>query len=276
VDREAKLTAINGSSGINFEKMKNALLGKSVLITRPRESVEIHDDLAEKLRAAGAELLFQPAIAISDPPDWQPVDETIARIREFDWLVFSSSNGVRYFFERLHRNSRETSEIAAVKIAAIGPSTAQELEKYGYHAAMVPQEYRAESLAESLVGDASGCRFLLIRASRGREVLAERLSAAGARVEQVVAYTSSDIETPDAAISARLAAGEIDWITVSSSSIARALVGLFGENLRRAKLASISPVTSVALREQGFEPAAEAGEFTSAGLAEAILRQAGV
>jgi uroporphyrinogen III methyltransferase/synthase len=276
VDREAKLTAINGSSGINFEKMKNALLGKSVLITRPRESVEIHDDLAEKLRAAGAELLFQPAIAISDPPDWQPVDEAMARIREFDWLVFSSSNGVRYFFERLLRNSRETSEIAAVKIAAIGPSTAQELEKYGYHAAMVPQEYRAESLAESLVGDASGCRFLLIRASRGREVLAERLSAAGAIVEQVVAYTSSDIETPDAAISARLAAGEIDWITVSSSSIARALVGLFGENLRRAKLASISPVTSAALREQGFEPAAEAGEFTSAGLAEAILRQAGV
>jgi uroporphyrinogen III methyltransferase/synthase len=256
--------------------MKNALLGKSVLITRPRESVEIHDDLAEKLRVAGAEVLFQPAIAISAPPDWQPLDEATARIGEFDWLVFSSNNGVRYFFERLRHNGRDLVEITPVKIAAIGPSTAQELEKFGYHAAMVPQEYRAEALAESLVGDASGRRFLLIRASRGREVLAERLSAAGAIVEQVVAYTSSDIETPDAAIFARLAAGDIDWITVSSSSIARALVGLFGENLRRAKLASISPVTTAALQEQGFEPAAEAGEFTSAGLAEAILRQAGV
>jgi uroporphyrinogen III methyltransferase/synthase len=145
------------------------------------------------------------------------------------------------------------------------------LGNYHLQANLTPSEFRAEALADALAAEAAGRRFLLIRASRGREVLAEQLIAAGASVEQAVAYASSDVEQPDEAISARLAAGNIDWITVSSSSIARSLARLFGENLRRAKLASISPVTSATLGELGFEPAAEAKEFTAGGLAEAIL-----
>jgi len=109
-------------------------------------------------------------------------------------------------------------------------------------------EFRAESLAESLAGEALGKHFLLVRASRGREVLVEQLKAAGAIVEQVVAYTSGDVERPDPEIEKMLAAGRIDWITVTSSSIARSLVSLFGEKLRQSKLASISPVTSAALK----------------------------
>ena len=117
----------------------------------------------------------------------------------------------------------------------------------------------------------TGKRFLLARASRGREVLAERLTAAGAQVEQIVVYTSTDVERPEAEIAAMLRAGRIGWITVTSSAIARSLARLFGDDLRRAKLASISPITSGVLRELGYQPAAEAAEYTLAGLAAAIV-----
>jgi uroporphyrinogen III methyltransferase/synthase len=132
------------------------------------------------------------------------------------------------------------------KLATIGPATADELLRHHLKADLVPAEFRAESLAQALCDKAAGKRFLLVRASRGREILARQLNAAGAIVEQVVAYTSSDVSAPDPHIAAMLAAGGIDWITVTSSSIARSLVNLFGDKLRQAKLASISPVTTSA------------------------------
>jgi uroporphyrinogen III methyltransferase/synthase len=135
---------------------------------------------------------------------------------------------------------------------------------------LVPDEFRAEALAAALSTHTTGKRVLLVRASRGRETLAEDLRSAGARVGQVVVYTSRDVEQADAGISAALAAGKIDWVTVSSSAIARSLAKLFGDALRNTKLASISPITSGVLRELGFEPAVEATEYTMAGLAEAI------
>jgi uroporphyrinogen III methyltransferase/synthase len=152
----------------------------------------------------------------------------------------------------------------------MGPGTAEELIRYGHQADLVPEQFRAESLAEALASQAAGKRFLLARASRGREVLAERLAAAGGIVEQVVVYTSTDVERPSAEAAALLHAGKVDWITVTSSAIARSLARLFSDELRRAKLASISPVTSGTLRELGYEPAAEAAEYTLAGLTAAI------
>src|SRR5690606_20639988 len=128
-----------------------------------------------------------------------------------------------------------------------------------------------EGLAEELAQDAAGKRFLLIRASRGREVLAETLTAAGGEVEQIICYESRDVTAPALEIAGQLAAGHIDWITVTSSAIARSLVALFGEDLRRAKLVSISPITSATLRELGHEPAAEAETYTMEGLVAALL-----
>jgi len=243
------------------------LAGQRVMVTRPGGE---DDALCNQLRELGAEVLAQPVMRISDPPDWRPVDEVLARLKEFDWIVFSSVNGVRYFLGRLFKNGGDASRLSGIRLAAIGRATADELLRHHLRADLVPPEFRAESLAESLVGEASGKRFLLIRASRGREVLAEQLAAAGAKVEQVVAYTSSDIDRPDSDIAAMLAAGGIDWITVTSSSIARSLVALFGDKLRQSKLASISPVTSATLRELGYGATVEAAEYTMPGLAAAI------
>jgi uroporphyrinogen III methyltransferase / synthase len=263
------------------------LLGVRVMVTRPVNEADGPDPLAERLQVLGAEVIVQPAIRISPPDDWRPVDEALARLQEYDWLVFSSANGVRYLFDRLQdrhasiqsgaRASRpplfeagETPAVRFPKLAAMGPGTADELERYGHRADLVPEQFRAESLADALANHAVGRRFLLARASRGREVLAERLAAAGAVVEQVVVYTSTDVEHPSAEAAALLHDGKIDWITITSSAIARSLARLFSGELRRAKLASISPITSDTLRELGYEPTAEAAEYTLAGLTAAI------
>jgi len=157
-------------------------------------------------------------------------------------------------------------------LAAIGPGTAEALAAFHLRADLVPDEYRAESLAAALAADARDKRFLLARASRGREVLAEQLRAAGATVDQLVVYSSTDVASADEGIKQRLAAGGINWVTVTSSAIARSLVAMFGQELRKARLASISPVTSATLRELGCEPDVEAQTYTMAGVVEAILQ----
>ena len=240
------------------------LSGLRVMVTRPADP---HDPLVTRLNALGAEVILQPAVRIEPPTDWRPVDAVLARLDEFDWLVFSSANGVRSFCDRLQKQKIGPPR---AKLAAIGPGTADELVRYSLHADLVPDAFRAEALAEALTKEAQGRRFLLLRASRGREILAERLLAAGAAVERVVVYASVDVKQPEAAVAALLCEGRINWTTVTSSAIARSLVKLFGDDLRRTCLASISPLTSGTLRELGFEPAAEAAEYTMEGLVSAI------
>jgi uroporphyrinogen III methyltransferase / synthase len=245
------------------------LSGRRVLLTRPREQT---DAVWRRLDALGAEVLLQAAIRIGPPLDWRPADEALRDLEQFDWLVFSSANGVRFLLDRLFDQGGDLRRLGSTRIAAIGSGTAEELVRYRLRADRVPPQFRAESLAESLAVEAAGKRFLLARASRGREVLAEQLSAAGGLITQVVVYTSTDVDTPDPEVTAALVEGRIDWITVTSSAIARSLASLWGGELRRARLVSISPITSATLRELGFEPAAEAAEYTMDGVVEAILR----
>jgi uroporphyrinogen III methyltransferase/synthase len=246
---------------------KRPLFGQTILITRP---IHQADELARPLAELGAEVALQPAIEIRPVADPLPIDRGLERLEQFDWLVFSSANGVRHFFDRLPTIGRDLRLLGKIRIAAMGPGTAKELSHYYLTADVVPDEFRAESLALSLAGKAAGKRFLLIRASRGREHLAEELTKAGGIVEQVVVYESTDVIAPDPQIATRMAAGQIDWTTVTSSAIARSLARLFGDSLRQTKLVSISPVTSATLRELAFEPAAEAKEYTMAGMVAAI------
>jgi uroporphyrinogen III methyltransferase/synthase len=258
------------------------LFGKRILITRPRRQAGKLWDLLSDL---GAHCLIQPAIEIEPPADWSAVDDVLSRLGEFNWLVFSSANGVEFFFRRLLETNRDLRALGHTNLAAIGPGTADALRQYNLKADLQPEEYRAESLAKSLLTQLQAAnvqattsdskntghsRLLLIRASRGREVLAETLTAAGFAVDQLVVYQSIDVPSSDPDIAAMLKQGQIDWITVTSSAIARSLARMFCEDLHRAKLASISPVTSETLRELGYEPAAEARKYTMEGIVEAI------
>ena len=248
---------------------RRPLFGQCVMVTRPAEQI---GTVADQLSELGAEVIVQPAIRISDPPDWQPVDDALERLESYNWLVFSSVNGVRYLLRRLIAGRADVRRLSGVRLAAIGPGTADALAEFHLKADLVPLEFRAESLASALAADARGKRFLLARASRGREVLAEQLRSAGALVDQVVVYSSSDVTSADEDAKQRLAAGGIDWVLVTSSAIARSLVAMFGADLRKSRLASISPVTSATLRELGYEPASEAQSYTMTGVIEAILR----
>jgi uroporphyrinogen III methyltransferase/synthase len=245
------------------------LFGTRVLVTRPREQASA---LCRQLSQWGAEVITQPAIVIGEPADWAPVDAALARLDRYDWLVFSSVNGVRCLLDRLEAIGADLRRLGGVKLAAIGPGTAEELARYRLRADVVPGQYRAEALASALAEGAVGRRFLLARASRGREVLAERLHAAGGLVDQIVVYSSTEVEHACPEVAEAVAAAQIDWITVSSSAIAQSLVRMFGDHLTRARLASISPVTSASLRALGYEPSAEATDYTMQGLAESILR----
>jgi uroporphyrinogen III methyltransferase/synthase len=244
------------------------LFGRRVLVAG---SPGTSEKLGDRLSALGAEVITQPAIRITDPPDWGPADAALDRIDQYDWLVFSSRNGVESLFRRLFERGGDVRRLGRAKLAAVGTSTAEQLGHYHLQADLVPEEFNAESLAGALVGEAEGRRFLLVRASRGRRVLADALQGAGAHVDQIVVYGSVDVEDANPDVADALAAGRIDWVAVTSPATARSVVRLYGDALGRARLASISPLTSAALGELGYRPAAEASSHTAVGVVDAIL-----
>ena len=244
------------------------LLGRRVLVAG---SPGTSEKLRDRLTKLGADVITQPAIRITDPPDWAPVDAALDRLDQYDWLVFSSGNGVDYLLRRLIDRGGDLRSLGSVKLAAVGSSTAKRLGGYHLRADLVPEQFNAESLARALSGEAEGRRFLLARASRGRQVLADKLQRAGAQVDPVVVYGNVDVEDPNPDAVKVLSAGEVDWVTVTSPATARSLVRLYGDALRSARLACISPLTAATLSDLGYESAVEASPHTTAGLIDAIL-----
>ena len=251
---------------------KRPLFGKRIGITRP---VAQAGPVIAKCLELGAQPILLPTIDIRPPEDWDAVDAVIDRLSEFDWIVFTSVNGVDGLLGRLWELGRDTRCLSAAKIATIGTSTAAELQRYHLRSDLVPDSFRAEALAEALAPDVAGQRVLWARASRGRDVLPTQLTAAGADVEQVVVYQNVDVENLAESEISAIEAGEIDWIGLSSPSIARSLASLLTPNARSqlgdpVKIASISPVTSAAATDAGFPVNAEATTYTWDGILTAI------
>jgi uroporphyrinogen III methyltransferase/synthase len=251
---------------------RRPLFGKCVLVTRPRQQA---GGLARRLEELGAQVWLLPAVEVRGPADWGPVDRAIAELSSFHWLVFTSANGVEYFLRRLLETGRDLRALGPLRLAAIGPATADALRAYHLTPDLVPGEYRSEALAAALKAQAAGRRVLLARADRGRELLREELSAV-AEVVQVAVYSQTDAEGPDAATRELMRAGQVDYVTVTSSNIARSLARALGpeglEQVRsgRTGLVSISPVTSATIRELRLPVAAEATVYTADGVADAL------
>ena len=245
------------------------LFGTRILVAGTQAS---SNKLRAGLSTLGADVTVEPAIRIADPPDWDPVDVALDKLDEYHWVVFSSGNGVDYLIQRLLNRGGDLRRLGRVKLAVVGSGTADRLAQYNLRADLVPERFNAESLAQALAGQAPGRRFLLAQANRGRDLLADVLEKAGAHVDRVVVYSSIDVEEPSPRMSSALSSGEIDWITVTSPATAKSLARLYGDGLKRARLASISPLTSAALRKSGYEPAAEASPHTTDGLVDAIRR----
>ncbi len=244
------------------------LVGTGVLVAG---SMGTSQRLRDQFVNLGADVITQPAIRITDPPDYGPVDAALHGLDQYDWLVFSSRNGVDYLLRRLFDQGGDLRRLGGVRLAVVGSGTAERLSHYHLQADLVPERYNAESLAQALAGEVEGRRVLLAGASRGRHVLADGLKEAGAQVDQIVVYSSVDVEDANPAVTEALLADEIHWVAVTSPATAHSLARLYGEALRHARLATISPLTSAALGELGYEAAAEASPHTTAGLVDAIL-----
>jgi uroporphyrinogen III methyltransferase/synthase len=255
---------------------RRPLFGKRILVTRPRHQM---GELVQRLVQLGAVPLVLPVVAIREPSDWTAVDRALARLADYQWLVFTSANGVRALVRRLRQTGRDLRSLGSLRLAAIGPGTAEALREHYLEPDLVPPEFRSESLATSLKGCAAGQRILLARADRGRDLLRQELSAV-AMVDQVAVYSQVDAVDAGSDVFNAVRRGEVDFIPLTSSNIARALVRAFDPICRarvetgQVKLVSISPVTSAAIEELGLSVAAEAADYTIRGLVDALVHVA--
>jgi len=253
---------------------RRPLFGRTVVVTRAREQASV---LAGRLRDLGAAVLECPTIRIEPPDDVGPLDEALARVSVFDWIVFTSVNAVRMVMARLSARTRDARSLSGVKLSAIGPATAEALRAAGLLADLMPGRYTSEDLLDELKAhsDLTGAAVLLPRADIAPEALREGLEQAGATITAVTAYRTV-VDEPDPAVIDRLIAGGVDWVTFTSASTARNFAAVIGpERLAqvsgRVRYASIGPQTTAAAEFLGLPIAAEADEATIDGLVDAII-----
>jgi uroporphyrinogen III methyltransferase/synthase len=248
------------------------LFGKSVVVTRAREQAS---GIASALSGLGAEVLEFPTIEIRPPADFTALDSAVALLADYGWIVFTSGNGVRSFFDRLAFAGKDSRALAGCKVAAIGPATAGVLAAYGIRADFVPERFVAESVADGLLCAAplKGQRILLPRAARARDVLPQELRRAGAQVDVANAYETVPANACRDEVLSRLAEGSLDCVSFgSSSTVENFLAQVPADVVRRsgARLAAIGPVTAKTLRDNGLECRIMPREYTIPALVEAV------
>ncbi len=241
------------------------LAGKRILVTRPRAQAA---GLCAKLAALGAQPIVFPTIEIAPCDDYTALDRAIARLERYQWVIFTSVNGVAAFWQRHTHAGKDERALNGIKVAAIGPATARALEERGVRAAFIPDEYVAERILDGL-GDVAGQRILLPRADIAREALAVTLARRGAIVDEIAAYRTLPA-APDSRGLAELRRG-VDAITFTSSSTVRNFVTLAGRETFGAIVACIGPVTAQTTREAGLPVDVVANEYTTDGLVAALV-----
>ncbi|MDO5484109.1 MAG: uroporphyrinogen-III C-methyltransferase, partial [Desulfovibrionaceae bacterium] len=251
------------------------LLGQSIVVTRAREQAS---GLARSLAALGAEVIQCPTIEIRPLPDYSQLDAAIDHLADYAWLIFTSVNGVRYFWQRLTLAGKDSRAIGACKVAAIGPATADALREHGITPDFIPERYVAEGVVEGLKaresGKLEGMRMLLPRAAKAREVLPEELGKAGAVVDVIAAYETVPAATRRDEVLARLDEGSLSCVTFGSSSTVENFLKLIPAETLKAHpetlLAAIGPVTAETLRKNGLEAHIQPEQFTIPALVEAV------
>jgi uroporphyrinogen-III synthase len=256
----------------------HALAGRHIAITRPPEQAP---QLASLLEAAGARVTVLSSIDIAPLEETSGLDAAVERLAQgvgaYDWVVFTSVNGVRALDKRLTALGRDWSLLRRPAVAAIGPATAQALEAQGIIPALVPDEYVAEGIVRG-IGDVARKRLLLLRADIARKTLAEELRRGGAEVDEVAAYRTVVVPPDATRLRHLLDADRPDAITFTSSSTVRGLVQSLdaagfapAQALATVALACIGPVTAGTVREHGLKPAVVAEEYTMPGLVHALI-----
>lgn len=252
---------------------KRPLFGRRVLVTRAREQASEFKTLLAEM---GASCIEFPTIAVAPAPSREPLDQSIEVLATYDWVIFTSVNGVRFFMKHLWSRGGDVRDLHGIRLAAIGPKTAEALEQYGLRVDLVPKEYRAESILEGLSGESvRGKRFLLPRALEAREILPESLRRRGAHVDVIPAYQTVLPREQSAHMMDRLRSGGIDCLTFTSSSTVSNFFSMFGEDsvlpfLKDVCIACIGPITAKTAEGYGLKVNVMPEEYTIAALAQAI------
>lgn len=249
------------------EKLKwfenKILFGKKIVVTRTRQQAS---KLTRQLENLGADVIEFPTIKIVPPSDnFKNLDAAISDIKNFDWLIFTSANGVEKFFERLKNANLDARSLSASRIAGIGSATAEKLAGYNIIPDLIPAEFRAESLVDALKNSVRGKNILIARAEVARDILPAELKNFGANVKVAAAYKTVADNPPEIDFS------EIDLVTFTSSSTVENFVAAVGvDTLKKIKTAAIGTVTAETLKKFGVTADIIAKEFTIAGLVDAI------
>ncbi|MDR5659666.1 uroporphyrinogen-III C-methyltransferase [Serpentinicella sp. ANB-PHB4] len=253
-----------------FEKLP--LQGQKILVTRTREQAS---DLTLRLKALGGEVIEFPTIAIRPPKDRDMVYKRLKKVNRAQYVIFTSVNGVKAFFEAIKHIGMDVRDMGSGKIIAIGPATAKALEDKGLLVDIIPESYVAEGIIESLQGlIKKGDTVFLPRANIARKALAEGLDALGAQVEEVDIYDTVIPEDRQGEL-ADILEQDIDWITFTSSSTVRNFMAMLGsenkKRLKNIKFAAIGPITGTTAKEYGLQLDAQAKSYTIEGLVDVIL-----
>jgi len=268
----------NPESQSNPTNARQPLAGRTVVITRAQTQA---DEFVAELERFGAEVMVCPTIEITALESYELLDEAINHLYGYDWLIFTSVNGVDYFFSRLKACGHETSELDELKVCAIGDATADQLRDLHVHVDVIPDEFKAEGVFAALERFVGGpenlgkLNVLIPRASVARDYLPRALQKAGARVDVVPAYQTSLPADLDRGRVAAMLSGKADCIAFTSSSTVRNLGQLFDTHdlsgaLAGIVVACIGDITAATAQEFGLVVAIQPQEFTIPALARAI------
>lgn len=255
---------------------RRPLFGKRVLMTRAKEQAA---ELADLLDAYGAEPVEAPTIRIVPPEDWTAVDRAIDSVGSYQWVIFTSVNGVDRFMTRLRAKGLDARCLAGRQVCCIGPRTAQELEKFGVRADVVPTDYQAEGVLAAVGGqDLKQARILIPRAEVARELLPDELRARHAHVDVVTVYRTITPSGDREEWCRQLSDRQIHVVTFTSSSTVRNFVTMLGgvervrPLLQSVLVACIGPITARTAEEFGLTVSIVPGENTIPALVDAIVR----
>lgn len=250
------------------------LFGRRIVVTRARAQAS---GLITSLTELGAQCIEIPTIQVVAPEDNTPLENAIKNIEQYDWMVFTSVNGVKFFFDTLFKSGKDVRSMGHLKYACIGPVTKQELMKHGIVCDVLPESYRAESVIEAFSGMEIGDKNILLpRAREARSILPKELAAMGARVDEVTAYVTIQVTEGKNQLIELLENRKIDMVTFTSSSTVKNFKSLLPQDqvadlLQDVKIASIGPITSNTAVAEGITPDITAIEYTIPGLIHAII-----
>jgi uroporphyrinogen III methyltransferase/synthase len=249
------------------------LSGKSVLITRAKDQ---SSTFAKWLKKFGAEVIEFPTIEIVPPSNWKKVDQALDKLSQFHWIIFTSANGVKFFFERVREKKKRFPSL--LRVCAIGPATAKALKKRGIRIDFIPKEFIAESILKGFEKkNIKGKRIIIARAKKARDVLPKELRNMGAEVEVVETYQTINPKGGKTRLKNILKNQRIDVIAFTSSSTVNHFIKMLkGENIKRLLknifIACIGPITAKTAKDLGLQVHIQPDEFTIPSLTHAIAK----